>query len=71
LVPGATETLPGVTAIATRAIEFTFSVAAALIVPRLAVIELDPPLKPLANPAVVMPATDSWEELQFTELVRF
>jgi hypothetical protein len=52
------EAVPGVTAIETKAREFTFNVAEAVMVPRVAVIAVDPPLKPLANPAVVIPARE-------------
>ncbi len=51
------EALLGVTEIETRAREFTLSVAVALIVPRAAVIVLEPPPKLLANPVLVIAAT--------------
>ena len=57
LVPGAMKRLPAVTAIETRATGFTFSVAEALMDPRTAVIMTEPPFRPLANPAGVIPAT--------------
>jgi hypothetical protein len=50
------EALAGVTAIETKARGFTPSVAVALMDPRAAVIVLEPPLKPLASPAVVIVA---------------
>jgi hypothetical protein len=50
------EALPGVTAIETRATEFTLSVAEALMPPRAAAMGVEPPLKPLDNPAVVIAA---------------
>jgi len=51
------EALTGVTAIETRARGFILSVAVALIVPRAAVIVLEPAHKPLANPVLVIVAT--------------
>jgi len=50
------EALTGVTAIETRAREFTLSVAEALMPPRAAAMVVEPPLDPLANPAVVIAA---------------
>jgi len=57
LVPSAIEGLTGATAIETKARGFTLSVAVALRLPKAAVIVLEPPLKPLANPPVVIAAT--------------
>jgi hypothetical protein len=51
------EALAGVIAIETRAMEFTLNVAEALMVPRAAVIVVEPPLKPLANAALAIAAT--------------
>ena len=51
------EELTGVTAMETKATGFTFSVAVAVMLPKAAVIVLEPPLKPLANPPVVIAAT--------------
>jgi hypothetical protein len=64
------EGLPGVTAIEVRTKEFTFNVSEALMAPRTAEILVDPPPKPLATPAAVIPATDGWEEFHVTEVVR-
>ena len=50
------EGLTGATAIETKATGFALSVAVALMLPKAAVIVLEPPLKPLANPAVVIAA---------------
>jgi hypothetical protein len=50
------EGLTGVTAMETKAREFTLSIAEALTDPRPAVIVLEPPPKPVANPAVVIAA---------------
>jgi hypothetical protein len=61
----------GVTAIETSAAELTVMVAEALIVPRLALIKVEPPLKPLANPVLLIPATAGVEELQLTNVVKF
>jgi hypothetical protein len=52
------EGLPGVTAIEDRAREFTVNVAEALMVPRTAVIAVEPPPRLLATPAALIPATD-------------
>jgi len=62
--------LPGVTAIETRAMEFTFKVAEAFIAPTAAVIVVEPPLKPLASPPLTIVAMAGWEELQLAERVR-
>jgi hypothetical protein len=50
------EVLTGVTAIETKARGFTLSGAVALIPPKAAAMVVEPPLKPLANPAVVIAA---------------
>jgi hypothetical protein len=50
------DTLTGATAIEIKERGFTLSVAMALMVPKAAMIVLDPPLEPLANPAVVIAA---------------
>jgi hypothetical protein len=59
-----------VTAIETRATEFTLASVVALMVPREAVIVLDPRLTPFAKPVLLMPTMDGWEELQLTVPVR-
>jgi hypothetical protein len=71
LVPSAMEGLTGVSAIEVGTRGLTFSITDALIDPKAAVIALDPPLKPLATPAAEMAATDGWEEIHVTDVVRF
>jgi hypothetical protein len=65
------EGLTGVTAIEVGTRGLTLSITDALIAPKAAVIALDPPLKPFATPAAVIPATDGWEEFHVTDVVRF
>ena len=50
------DTLTGAAAIEIKARGFTLSVAEALMDPRVAVMVVEPPPKPLANPAVVIAA---------------
>jgi hypothetical protein len=50
------EGLTGATAIETKATGFMISVAVALMPPKAAVIVLEPPLDPLANPAALIAA---------------
>lgn len=70
MVPDAIEGPLGVTAIEVRATEFTFSVTEEVMAPRTAVTVVVPPPTPLATPAELIPATDSWEELHVTEVLR-
>lgn len=58
LVPSAMEGVTGVTATETSKVELTLTVAEALMAPRLAEIVVEPPLNPVANPALLIAAID-------------
>jgi hypothetical protein len=70
LLPAATDTEAGVTAIDVNTAAVTVSVAEPLIVPDVAVIVADPCATLVASPPVFTVAIDVADELQVTVLVR-